>query len=92
MYNTGVEAMLAGILSACIAQILKVLISIFIHKKINFKIFTTTGVIPISHSAVVFALTTSVVLIEGFYSIPFAISLWFSLLVIQSSHVLRLAA
>lgn len=92
MYNTGVEAMLAGILSACIAQILKVLIYIFMHKKINFKIFTTTGGMPSSHSAGVVALTTSVGLIEGFYSIPFAIALGFSLVVIQDAQGLRRAA
>ncbi len=92
MYNTGIEAMLAGIMAACIAQILKVLIFIFIHKKINFKIFTTTGGMPSSHSAGVVALTTSVGLIEGFYSISFAIALGFSLVVIQDAQGLRRAA
>lgn len=92
MYNTGLEAMFAGIVSACIAQILKVIIFIFAHKKINFKIFTTTGGMPSSHSAGVVALTTSVGLIEGFTSIPFAIALGFSLVVIQDAQGLRRAA
>ena len=92
MYNTGVEAIFAGLLSACLAQILKVLIFIVCHKKINFKIFTTTGGMPSSHSAGVVALTTSVGLIEGFNSIAFAISLGFSLVVIQDAQGLRRAA
>lgn len=80
MYNTGLEAMFAGIVSACIAQILKVIIFIFAHKKINFKIFTTTGGMPSSHSAGVVALTTSVGLIEGFTSIPLQLLWGFRLL------------
>lgn len=92
MYNTGIEAIIAGIGAACIAQISKVLLYIIVHKKINFKIFTTTGGMPSSHSAGVIALTTSVGLIEGFTSIAFAISLGFSLVVIQDAQGLRRAA
>ncbi len=91
-YNSGFEAMTAGILSACIAQILKVVIFIVVHKKINFKIFTTTGGMPSSHSAGVSALAASVGLIEGFNSITFAIALGFSLVVIQDAQGLRRAA
>ena len=92
MYNTGIEAMFAGISSACIAQILKVIIFVFVHKEINFKIFTTTGGMPSSHSAGVVALTVSVGLIEGFSSIAFAVALGFSLVVIQDAQGLRRAA
>lgn len=92
MYNTGLEAILAGISAACLAQILKVITFLVTHKKINFKIFTTTGGMPSSHSAGVIALTTSVGLIEGFSSIAFAIALGFSLVVIQDAQGLRRAA
>jgi len=92
MYGNGIEAMFAGIASACIAQILKVFIFLVTHKKINFKIFTTTGGMPSSHSAGVVALTTSVGLIEGFSSIAFAVALGFSLVVIQDAQGLRRAA
>ena len=92
MYNTGLEAIFAGLVSACTAQILKVILYIIVHKKIDFKIFTTTGGMPSSHSAGVVALTTSVGLIEGFTSIPFAIALGFSLVVIQDAQGLRRAA
>jgi len=92
MYNTGLEAFFAGILAACIAQILKVILFIIVHKKIDFKILTTTGGMPSSHSAGVIALSTSVGLIEGFTSIPFAIAMGFSLVVIQDAQGLRRAA
>lgn len=92
MFNTGVEAIIAGIASAFIAQLLKVITFVFTHKRLNFKIFTTTGGMPSSHSAGVIALTTSVGLIEGFSSCAFAISLGFSLVVIQDAQGLRRAA
>ena len=92
MYNTGFEAILAGILSAGIAQILKFITFFVVHKKINFSIFTTTGGMPSSHSAGVIALTTSVGLIEGIDSISFAIAIGFSLVVIQDAQGLRRAA
>lgn len=92
MYNTGLEAFFAGISAACIAQILKVILFIIVHKKIDFKIFTTTGGMPSSHSAGVIALSTSVGLIDGFTSIPFAIAIGFSLVVIQDAQGLRRAA
>lgn len=92
MYNTGLEAMFAGIVSACIAQILKVIIFIFAHKKINFKIFTTTGGMPSSHTAGVIALSTSIALIEGIDSLLFAVSFGFSLVIMQDAAGLRRAA
>ena len=62
------------------------------HKKIDFKIFTTTGGMLSSHSAGVAALTVSVGLIEGFSSISFAIALGFTLVVLQDAQGIRRAA
>ncbi len=92
MYNTGIEAIIAGLLSATTAQLLKFITFIVIHKKINFRIFATTGGMPSSHSAGVVALTTSIGLIEGVTSISFAIAFGFSLVVIQDAQGLRRAA
>lgn len=91
-YGTGYEAIFTGVGSACFAQILKVIFYFCTHKKIDFKIFTTTGGMPSSHSAGVIGLTTSVGLIAGFDSIAFAISLGFALVVIQDAQGLRRAA
>ncbi len=91
-FNTGYEALFCGLGAAFTAQLIKVLIYIITHKKINFKIFTTTGGMPSSHTAGVIALSTSVGLIEGFSSIAFAISIGFSLVVMQDASGIRRAA
>ena len=49
--NTGYEVISAGILSAFCAQVLKFIIFTISSRKINFKIFTTTGGMTSSHSA-----------------------------------------
>jgi len=90
--NTGYEAFCSGIIAAFVAQSMKVLAYIWTHKKINFKIFTTTGGMPSSHTAGVIALTTAIGIIEGTESIAFAISLGFSLIVMQDAAGVRRAA
>ena len=91
-YNTGYEVLFTGVASACVAQILKVIFYFLTHKKINFKIFTTTGGMPSSHSAGVVSLSVSVGLVEGFSSVSFAIALGFALVVLQDAAGLRRAA
>ncbi len=91
-YNTGYEALCSGLLAAFIAQFIKVITYLYTHKKINFKIFTTTGGMPSSHTAGVIALSTSVALIEGVSSLLFAVSLGFSLIVMQDASGVRRAA
>ncbi|MCX4275393.1 MAG: divergent PAP2 family protein [Candidatus Gastranaerophilales bacterium] len=91
-YNTGYEVLFTGIASACFAQILKVIFYFLTHKKMNFKIFTTTGGMPSSHSAGVISLSVSVGLVEGFSSVSFAIAMGFALIVLQDAAGLRRAA
>ena len=91
-FNTGYEAIFCGLIAATIAQMIKVITYLCTHKKINFKIFTTTGGMPSSHTAGVIALSTSVALIEGLDSIAFAISIGFSLVIMQDAAGLRRAA
>lgn len=90
--NTGYEAIFCGLLAAVIAQMIKVVTYVIIHKKLNFKIFTTTGGMPSSHTAGVIALTVAVGLIEGFDSIACAVSVGFSLIVMQDASGVRRAA
>lgn len=91
-YNTGFEAIFAGLFAAMLAQLIKVVTYLCTHKKINFKIFTTTGGMPSSHTAGVIALSTSVALIEGIDSMLFAVSIGFSLVIMQDAAGLRRAA
>ncbi len=90
--NTGYEALAAGILAAFIAQLIKFIIFTIKTRKVNFKIFTTTGGMPSSHSAGVMALSTAVGLIKGFDSIVFAIALGYALITMYDAAGVRRAA
>lgn len=90
--NTGYEALSAGVLAAFFAQVIKFFIFTIKSRKINFKIFTTTGGMPSSHSAGVMGLATSVGLIEGFDSIAFAIAIGFALITMYDAAGVRRAA
>ena len=90
--NTGYEALLAGVLAAFFAQVIKFFIFTIKSRKVNFKIFTTTGGMPSSHSAGVMGLATSVGLISGFDSIVFAIAIGFALITMYDAAGVRRAA
>ena len=90
--NTGYEALSAGVLAAFFAQVIKFFIFTIKSKKVNFKIFTTTGGMPSSHSAGVMGLATSVGIISGFDSIEFAISIGFALIKMYDAAGVRRAA
>ncbi len=90
--NTGYEALSAGVLAAFFAQIIKFFIFTIKTKKVNFKIFTTTGGMPSSHSAGVMGLATSVGLIDGFDSVLFAMSVGFALITMYDAAGVRRAA
>ncbi len=90
--NNGYEALSAGILSAFLAQIIKFFIFTIKTKKVNFKIFTTTGGMPSSHSAGVMGLSTSVGIIEGFDSVIFAVAVGFALITMYDAAGVRRAA
>lgn len=90
--NTGYEALSAGILAAFVAQLIKFFIFTIKTRKINFKIFTTTGGMPSSHSAGVMGLSASVGLIEGWNSISFAIAMGFALITMYDAAGVRRAA
>ena len=90
--NTGYEAILSGVLAAFFAQIIKFCIFTIKTKKINFKIFTTTGGMPSSHSAGVMGLAASVGIISGYESISFAIALGFAIITMYDAAGVRRAA
>ena len=90
--NTGMEALLAGCFAAIIAQILKFLLTILFERKIDFRVFTTTGGMPSSHSAGVVALSVSVGIMSGFMSQLFAISLGYAFVVMYDAAGIRRAS
>lgn len=58
----------------------------------NFRRFVETGGMPSSHTAAVAALSTTVGLTDGFTSTLFAVTLFFSLIVLYDAAGLRRAA
>jgi len=90
--NNGYEALSCGLLAAITGQIIKFILFTAKTKKINFKIFTTTGGMPSTHSAGVMALSATVGIIDGFSSMVFAVSLGFSLVIMYDAAGLRRAA
>jgi hypothetical protein len=90
--NTGYEAIAVGLSAAFIAQIIKFCIFTIRTRKINFKIFTTTGGMPSSHSAGVMGLATSIGLIDGFNSTIFAVAIGFAMVTMYDAAGVRRAA
>lgn len=90
--NNGYEVITCGITSAFCAQVIKFVLFTLKSRKINFKIFSTTGGMPSSHSAGVMGLSTMVGILEGYDSVLFAIALGFSLIIMYDAAGLRRAA
>ncbi len=68
-------------------------IAAFLHtRRWNLRRFVETGGMPSSHSASVAALSTAVGLWHGFYTALFAVTLYFSLIVMYDAAGLRRAA
>ena len=92
MYNNGLEVIFAAFASIITAQIIKCIVFLIIKRKIDVRLFTTTGGMPSSHSAGVMGLSTAVGLINGFHSIDFAIALGFACIVMYDAAGVRRAA
>jgi acid phosphatase family membrane protein YuiD len=62
------------------------------HRRWNLRRFVETGGMPSSHAAAVSALTTAVGLAQGFGSVLFGVTLYFSLVIMYDAAGLRRAA
>jgi uncharacterized protein len=62
------------------------------HRRWNLRRFVETGGMPSSHAAAVSALSTAVGLREGFGSVLFGVTLYFSLVIMYDAAGLRRAA
>jgi len=92
IYGTGYEALFIGISAVIIAQILKFFVHLIWKRKVDLRLFTTTGGMPSSHSAGVIGLSTTVGLICGFSSIEFAMAIGYALVVMYDAAGVRRAA
>ena len=90
--NNCYEVITCGLFSAFFAQVIKFILFTIKSRKVNFKIFSTTGGMPSSHSAGVMGLSTLVGILQGYDSIIFAVSLGVSLIIMYDAAGLRRAA
>ena len=92
IYGTGYEALIIGISAVVIAQVLKFFVHLIWKRKVDLRLFTTTGGMPSSHAAGVLGLSTVVGLLCGFSSIEFAMALGYALVVMYDAAGVRRAA
>ncbi len=83
---------LTAFITVIIAQILKIIYNFVREGKVDFRIITSTGGMPSSHSASVMALTTAVGIESGWNSPLFGVTLFFSLIVMYDAAGIRRAA
>ncbi len=65
---------------------------LILKRKVDLRLFTTTGGMPSSHAAGVMGLSTAVGLIRGYDSIEFAIALGYAFIVMYDAAGVRRAA
>ncbi len=90
--NTGYEVLFISLTVPVIAQIIKFFLHLLMDRKVDFRLFTTTGGMPSAHSACVVGLSTTVGLLRGFDSVEFAIAMGQALVVMYDAAGLRRAA
>jgi acid phosphatase family membrane protein YuiD len=90
--GTSFEVIIACVIAAFSAQIIKCVIYYIIQKPVTFRTLVQTGGMPSSHSALVACLATSIGMIDGFESTTFAVALGFALIVMYDAAGLRQAA
>ncbi len=74
------------------AQALKVIISLFTERRLNFRKFLDTGSMPSSHTSSVVSLASAIGIKEGIQSSLFAISVVFAVVVMYDATGVRRAA
>lgn len=75
-----------------VAQVIKVVNDLIVHKKLNMRRLWGSGGMPSSHAATVMSLTTVVGIVNGWDSAIFAVSLVFAIVVMYDAAGVRRAA
>ncbi|MCL2638610.1 MAG: divergent PAP2 family protein [Oscillospiraceae bacterium] len=92
MENIYNPPLVAAVLSWFIAQLIKVLINVIQHKKLNVERFLGAGGMPSSHSAAVCALAAGLGVTEGVNSPMFALAFVLAVIVMYDASGVRRAA
>lgn len=90
--GTGYQALIVGVSAVILAQVLKFFVHLIWKRKVDLRLFTTTGGMPSSHAAGVMGLSTTVGLLCGFSSIEFAMAFGYALVVMYDAAGVRRAA
>ena len=90
--GTGYEVIFVAFSGIILAQVAKFILHLIVKRKVDIRLFTTTGGMPSSHAAGVMGLSTSVGQILGFGSIEFAIALGYAFIVMYDAAGVRRAA
>jgi acid phosphatase family membrane protein YuiD len=86
------KVLLACITAWFIAQVLKIILTYYSSKKIDFTRFVGSGGMPSSHTSFVMALSTSIGKLYGWDSAIFAVALCFAFVVMYDAAGVRRAA
>lgn len=84
--------LIAALLGIILAQFIKVPITYLVTRKLDWKLMTSTGGMPSSHSAAVTAVTTAVAFETGLGSPLFAVSAIFAVIVMFDATGVRFQA
>lgn len=85
------DVLMTAVLAWLVAQILKFIFHLLMHKKLDLTRFVGSGGMPSSHSAFVMGISTSVGLKLGFDSVEYAVALCFALVVMYDASGVRRA-
>lgn len=91
-FLTGNRILNLALIACVTAQVLKVLITLIIERKLRWTKLFETGGMPSSHSALVVALTVGIARFSGTNSPEFAIAACFALIVMFDASGVRRAA
>lgn len=79
----------ASVISWLVAQFIKIIITFFKEKKIDFKLLASTGGMPSAHSATISGITFAIGKVMGFSSPEFGISFIVGVIVVTDALHLR---
>jgi len=86
------RALISALMWWAIAQLVKVPVDYFVHRKIDLRLWVSAGGMPSSHSALVCALATGAALQDGLGSTAFAICVALAMIVMYDAAGVRQAA
>ncbi|MCU0569223.1 MAG: divergent PAP2 family protein [Oculatellaceae cyanobacterium Prado106] len=86
------SVLVVSIIACLLAQVIKVIVELAQHGKLNFRSLVGTGGMPSAHSALVTALATGVGQSAGWGSSEFAIAVIFAIIVMYDAAGVRQAA